>query len=66
MLLSSSKQKRDTSNCVSFVVYKTIITKNYVIMFLCLFFLFLYLWHFVFVEYFVAGEGEGKEDRDER
>ena len=39
-----------------------IITKNYVIMFFCLFFLFLYLWHFVFVEYFVAGEGKGEED----
>jgi hypothetical protein len=31
-------------------------------MFLCLVFLFLDLWHFVFVEYFVAGEGEGEED----
>ena len=54
--------KRDTIACVSFVVYKTIITKNYVILFLCLFFLFLYLRHLVFVEYFVAGEGEGEED----
>ena len=62
MLLSSSKQKRDTIACVSFVVYKTIITKNYVIMFLCLVFLFLYLRHFVFVEYFVAGEGECEEN----
>ena len=39
-----------------------IITKNYVILFFCLFFLFLYLWHFVFVEYLVTGEGEGEED----
>lgn len=57
--------KKETQLLVSLFCLEddsSIIIKNYVIMFFCLFFLFLYLWHFVFVEYFVAGEGEGEED----
>ena len=57
--------KKETQVIVSLFCLEddnNIITKNYVILFFCLFFLFLYLWHFVFVEYFVAGEGEGEED----
>ena len=57
--------KKETQAIVSLFCLEddnNIIAKNYVILFLCLFFLFLYLWHFVFIEYFVAGEGEGEED----
>ena len=57
--------KKETQAIVSLFCLEddnNIITKNYVILFFGLFFLFVYLWHFVVVEYFVAGEGEGEED----